>query len=269
MSQKKNGLISSYKDRMERGYYVRLKLLEFLRDETYTSIDIVCELCGYSTKRGAEMMLAKMENEGYIKSIRRNLYSAHGQKVYGITNAGYSFCTPDDEMPDNPKIFLPYRLNLNQFDHKIKTQKLRVALSNINHEIGDINGYPFDAKRPDLIVVKMTDDDGEISDTETVTSYEIELTIKSITRYKKIILDYEMTNFRFDKNQSEFLEGYKKLKLYRVVWVTESDQVKEKLEGIFKRLISIYNEKRSIDVQHVFISFDVLMDVIQKAKEDS
>ena len=262
MNKKKNGLISSYAERMERGYTVRLKLLEFLRDETYTSIEIVCLLCGYSTKRGAEMMLAKMEKEGYIKSVRRNLYSAHGQKVYGITQAGYSFCTPFDEMPDNPKIFLPYRLNLNQFEHKIKLQKLRVALEKAGYETGDINDYPFKSKIPDLITVKTLDGNGEIMETELVTAYEMELTIKSTLRYKKIILDYDSVDYSFYSQSKEIFKLPVNLKA--VLWITVSEEISDKLKNIFERIIKIYDENgRDVKVNFQFVSVDTIMQYLE------
>ena len=260
---KKHGLISSYNERLQRGFDVRMTLLEFLKDEIYTTIDIVCELCGYSTKRGAEMMLKKIENEGYIKSIRRNLYSAHGQKVYGITTSGVSFCTPENEMPDKPKVFLPYKLNLSQFEHKVKIQKIRIGLSNIGREIGDINDFPFKAKLPDLITVDMKLSNENSDSTEYVNCYEMELTIKSIPRYRKIIMDYETTDYRFKGSEKDYKTNFRKLLLKNVIWITESEDSAKKLKSIFNNLIRSFNSNIRIDVNHQFVSFDTISEWIK------
>lgn len=195
---------------------VRTAMLNFLSDETYTTVDIIQKLVGYKSKQGANGVLKKLANEGLVKEHRMKNFAGRGLVLWGITTRGMYAINDPDDLPERVRGFEPSRVSLATLDHKLEIQLVKIYLKEIGWPIKNIDNNLWDKKLPDIICSKP-------SQPNELIALEIELTIKSQKRYGDIITTYKSV-------QNEQQE------LRRVVWLTDSDRAAAQLKGIFEKL---------------------------------
>jgi biotin operon repressor len=172
-------LIRSYEQRITRHEVKIARVLHFLRDETWSSGEILAALLGLS-KTGIYKTLNQMERKGFIRAqqiseIKRN--------IYGITPQGLLYAWSENEVMQERPYFEPSRVKLSTIQHYLDTQLARLCA----REDGWVHWVPGHllpkgiAKRPDAMV----------KTTQGITiAVEIERTVKSRKRYEAIFSIY-------------------------------------------------------------------------------
>jgi hypothetical protein len=206
-------------DRAARVNEIRQKTLSFLYYEPYTIAPVIQQLLGYKSNVGTWKLLTKMEKNGLVK--RHSLIDFGGRRllIWGITGAGCAAIYDEDKMRHlRTKGFDTSRIYLSTINHLIELQKVktRIINSEMSIDILDINPRLWDKKKPDSLI-RVTTERGE-----EVIALEIELTIKSVIRYKSIIREYNK---------------YLSSKLCTtVIWATQTEKQRDNLTRIFENL---------------------------------
>lgn len=172
-------LISSYEQRVKRSEDKTRNILTFLRDETWSSADVLAKLLGLS-KTGIYKTLLQLEKKGYVRSCE---IEELNRKLYGITSQGLLFAWDEyEEMQDRP-YFEPGKIKATAIRHYLDTQLARLNATDRNWT-NWIPGHLLPkgiAKRPDAVA---TDSSGR------TIAIELERTVKSRKRYEAIFATY-------------------------------------------------------------------------------
>lgn len=195
---------------------VRVVILQFLNDETYTTAEIIQRLVGYKSKQGADGVLKKLANDGLLKHHKMKNFAGRGLSIWGITARGIYAINDPHELPDKVRGFEPSRISLATLDHKLQIQLVKIYLNELGWSIISIDPNIWDKKLPDILCTKPSEEFEQIA-------LEIELTIKSQKRYGDIITTYKSMQ-------------YGQQSLRRVVWLTETEKAAAQLRSIFKGL---------------------------------
>ena len=172
-------LISSYEQRIKRSADKTRTVLYFLRDETWSSADVLAKLLGLS-KTGIYKTLLQLESKGYIRS---QLIEETKRKLYGITSKGLLYAWDENEQMQDRPCFEPSKVKATAIQHYLDTQVARLNSS----ELGWTHWTPGHllpkgiAKRPDAVV---TNNRGN------AIAIELERTVKSRKRYEAIFAIY-------------------------------------------------------------------------------
>lgn len=121
-------LIVDPRVRQERALAKRSKVLRFLRDEIWTTTDVVAKLLalGYPSAHG---LLKAMQREKLIVSAATFIPAARGVRrvvIHGITAQGLAFAWDLDEVQEARSPWEPSKTNALFVPHQIETQLARV-----------------------------------------------------------------------------------------------------------------------------------------------
>lgn len=171
-------LIRSYQERCFLREAKRKKLLEFLRDETWSSIPIIAQILGLSIPTTYKT-LNSFEQQGLVESYQDK---ALNYKIWGITNTGLFEAWDNESVIQKRSQFEPSKFKPLQANHELNLQQARIkALSN-GWKSWQVGKYLRNVeKRPDAIVI---DPDGRR------VFVELEQVIKSRQRLEKIFSIY-------------------------------------------------------------------------------
>ena len=209
---------------------VRVAILTFLADETYSITDVIQKLIGFKSQQGAKGVLKKLSKDGLVKHHSMKNLAGRGLHLWGITARGIYAIYDPDELPERVRGFEPSRISLATLDHKIQIQLIKIYLIELDWSIEQIDPIVWDKKLPDIVTTKP-------SNRNELIALEVELTIKSKKRYADIITTYKSVQ----KNTPS---------LRRVVWLTDNEKAAAQLHSIFKNL-----DEGSINL-HKFMSLD-------------
>lgn len=193
MIDKTATLITDPKLRKERRDLVRDKVLRFLRDETWSNVDVLRTVCEVTTRQGAHSILSKMERDGLIKGVKLAITEKFKINIYGITAHGLAMSYGLDEKFEDRPIFDPTRLALSRVPHQIDLQHVRLraeAAGWRDWTRGERLGFQVKS-RPDAIAV---------SPQGFKVALEVERTIKQRRRYQ-IIFNSHLAEIYKDKWQ--------------------------------------------------------------------
>lgn len=176
-------LIQNYDQRQLRIQEKRLKVLGFLRQETYSSPANIQKVMGVTTPHAARKTLKQYEAEGLV---RRSEFSFEGARIYlwGITPHGIALSFGESEDYEEYPHFDPSRLSLTTVPHHLDTQRIRLELEGKDWtswqtcDRGEFLRRTKAAHRPDGIIT---------SPTSEMIAIEVERTIKTKKRYQQII----------------------------------------------------------------------------------
>lgn len=179
-------LMTSFAERQARIAEKRRIILRFLREEIWTTAELVAALLCFATRAPAYQTLKAMERDGLLRSHAAALAYGRTVTLWGLTPHGLAFAFDDDEPLQEISIFQPSRVSVSQMSHKIELQRLHIeALKegwtswvdghNLNMGKGD--------KIPDAVAVTAS---GER------VAIELERTVKSAKRYYEIVVSYTL-----------------------------------------------------------------------------
>ncbi|WP_210532038.1 MobC family replication-relaxation protein [Pantoea ananatis] len=151
------GLINDYHQRKERSKEYMLKLLSFLKEETYSDLAILMRVIGMKDRAQFYRFINKMVALGFV---RKHVFTSMIGEIalWGITREGLSVVILEED-ENVPAWFEPGKLKGWGLEHHLYNQKTRVILEEkgangwIN---GDrttfINSYPKIKHRPDGVI---------------------------------------------------------------------------------------------------------------------
>ena len=194
----------------------RSKVLSFMYYEKYTTWQVIKELVGHKSFQTTNDLLRKMEKQKWIKRYKSQDIAARNMSFWGITMAGIYAIYDEEVMPYLRKQgFDTKKVNITQLNHLTHEQLIKCKVINSERDIRlrYINKRTWRVKKPDVLTSLYRDED------EITIAFEVELTIKSIKRYKQIINHYHLNHkFKFDN----------------VIWATKDEKDKRKLKTIFE-----------------------------------
>lgn len=204
-------------DAKRRGREKEHMLLSILHTEKFINFKNLQLLLSISDKSNTYKLLKKLTNKGYLVKHIVKLPSGN-ITLWGITQAALT----DIDSPEyaSPIAFEPSKINFTNLNHRLLTQRTRFFLHHLNWGSWQpADSYVFKEKfksvthRPDAVMTSPKGID---------VALEIELTLKSPTRYRSII-------------KSHILALQKK-QWSHVIYVVASDTAKKNLKKRFERM---------------------------------
>lgn len=192
-------------------------VLAHLREYTYSTLDVLCDVVSVKTSGGVSRLIQKLERLGLVKHKLLSLGAGQPIKVIGLTELGMGEAVnnlPDDDLRDRP-LFRPDRVKLIQLAHTMATQRAAIQFTRRGYRVMSgtaLRGFGQKGKVPDLVMRR---------DGETV-AVEVELTVKSKKRYVDLMASY--------------IDAFKLNKYETIIFVADSDAVLNRLKKRFSEL---------------------------------
>lgn len=212
MTQQQN-LIASPSERMARKEEKEHKILRFLRDQIWSTPEILGEVANVKARQTIHQTLSRMEKQDLI--TRHHLESLGGKKtVWGITNHG-QICAfdPDADEAPNQNYFDPSRVAETTAHHHIGIQKIRLLAEKGGWtdwvDGNRLKASSKDGKRPDAMFT---------SPSGIRCAIEFERSFKTIKRYEAIL--------------STYLQVLKQGEVDFVIWICPDLKSQKRLEKI-------------------------------------
>lgn len=176
-------LISNPAERRESAERKRRSILRFLRDETWSTGDVLQQVAGVTTRQAIHKTLVQLEKGEFVK---RHILAVGGRSeatLWGITPHGLAFAWDEKESLQERPYFDTSRVTVSRVPHQVDLQRARVAAEAAGWTEwtrGERLGFKAEL-RPDAIAVRP---DG------VRVALEVERTIKTTKRYQVIIREH-------------------------------------------------------------------------------
>jgi hypothetical protein len=204
--------------RLARAGEKRRQVLRFLRDELWTSADVLGLLMGLPNRQNVHTTLVALERD---LLVRRAAIAVPGKHVtlWGITAHGQAMAADDDE-EIRGRTFEPSKVPVVFAQHILDVQRLRIAAESAgwtNWVNGDrIERWTTGQKRPDAWAVDLQG---------RRVAIECERTLKSVKRYQVIV--------------SDWLQAIRRDDVQRVIWVSPSADVCARVRKIITSVTEV------------------------------
>lgn len=215
--------------RSQRRLTKRFATLRFLRQQLWSTQEILQEVMSLQSRQATHKTLTQMESEHLL---RRYTIQALGGPItlWGITAHGQAMAFLPETERLIPSYFEPSKVSEQNIRHQLDLQKLRIKAEAAGWASwcdGDrIGTVGADNKRPDAIA---TDPQGRI------TAVECERTMKTAKRYEAILVSY--------------LRALKAQQISRVIWVCPTPEITLRLKTILLGIksVRVAGERVAID----------------------
>lgn len=118
-------LIQDKTERYQRNADNMQCVVQFLIQETYSTISNLMVLLNYQKRQPLDRLLAKLKGLGFIKKYE--LQTQNGKlALWGITDLGLA--QNQQKSDGQEKSFVPYRVTMKSVEHKIKMQFMQLQL---------------------------------------------------------------------------------------------------------------------------------------------
>lgn len=194
--------------------------LRWLRDETWSTAEVLGKVMGLNARQGAYQSLAKMERDGYLASMDMPIFKKSKQRIFGITAHGLAYAYDLDEPIVSRPTFEPSKVRLTTLQHEIDIQLLRFQAELAgwkNWTPGGRLGVSIGGdKRPDAVATNPS---------QEVVAIEIERTVKTSKRYEVLL--------------SQYLQAVAKGRYAQIVWLCPSAELAARLQRIILGITSV------------------------------
>lgn len=240
-----SNLMGAPQDRARRSEEKRRQVLRFLRQEIWSSPDILASVMGLGSRTAAHKNLHRMETEGLLRRHQVQGLGGGTLTLWGITPHGQGLAFELGTEEPLSAYFEPQRVAEQTLRHGLDLQRVRVRLEQAQWT-GWQNGDRLSVllkggKRPDAMV---------ISPIGERCAIEIERTIKTTKRYEQVLAAY--------------LQAIKAGEVDRVVWLCPSAALAARLRTIVCGIkeVVIQRQRYSVDPQrhHAALEFYGLKD---------
>lgn len=212
MATQKN-LIGAPQERAQRSEEKRRQVLRFLRQEIWSSQEILGSVMGLASRTAAHRSLHRMEVDGLLRRHQVQGLGGGSVTLWGITPHGQGLAFELGAEEPLAAYFEPQRVAEQTIRHGLDLQRVRVRLEQAQWKAwqnGDrLTSLLKGGKRPDAIV---------ISPTGERCAIEIERTLKTTKRYEQVLASY--------------LQAIKAGEVSRVVWLCPSPALAARLRAI-------------------------------------
>ncbi|WP_299695698.1 helix-turn-helix domain-containing protein [uncultured Vibrio sp.] len=228
-----------------RGQEKELLVLRFLAFETYTNFEHLCFLL-QSAKSNTSSLLKRMVTRGLL--IKRSVtYRGRDLNLWGITALGVESL---GDVGFSVRCFNGLRFSLQRLDHKLMTQRTRMAFSQLSwadfQTFTHHQAFKEQLKLkhyPDALVHSRLDDG--------VFAVEVVLTLKTVSIYRAMIKEHIIA-----KRQGAWSH---------VVFVVENEGCKHLLQNRFNHIkyIAFDESRQPFECHEAMVSILVLEDMIR------
>lgn len=233
-------LLATPSDRQVRSAQKRSVVLRFLRQEIWSSQEVLGALMNLQSRTSAHKALVRMESD---ELLRRHTVTGLGGgrlTLWGITAHGQAMAfDPASEAPI-AAYFEPRNVAEQTVRHGLDMQRLRVS-----GERGGWHSWVNGDRLPELLKGGKRPDAIAISPAGKKTALEIERTIKTSKRYQQILASY--------------LIALKSERIDQVIWLTPTDDLAARLRAIIFRIesVTIQKQRFAVDPQkhHARLAF--------------
>jgi hypothetical protein len=225
-----NNLLTSPQERLTRAREKQQKILRFLRQEIWSSQEILGMVMGIQSRTTTHKNLVRLETDGLLKKHTITGLGGGTVALWGITSHGQAMAfDPATETPI-PTYFEPGKVAEVTVKHALDLQRLRVIA-----EFAGWHGWVNGDRMPDLLKGGKRPDAVAISPDGMRTAVEIERTIKTTKRYEQVLASYLM--------------ALKAGQVDQVVWLTPTMDIALRLQAIVFsiRSVTIQKQRFSID----------------------
>ena len=232
-------LINSPHLRAERVVEKRELVLRWLREELWSTSEILGDVMQLKNRSGVHRTLAAMEHDNLLRRAQLPLFGRQTATLWGITPHGVAAAYDISEAVDSYRYFEPSRVSFTMFRHQIDLQLLRIKAERFGWKKW-IPGTrlqstsPSAAKRPDAIAADSTG---------VIVAIEVERTLKSHKRYVTIL--------------SSYLQAIKRGEFARVDYVSPDALTSTRVERLLKSIkaVPVRGQHVAIDPERHFASF--------------
>lgn len=223
-------LIRSPAERAARTAEKQRAVLRFLRDEIWSTPEVLGRVMQINARAGTYRTLHAFEREGFLSHAIIPIYKGTSQTIYGITAHGLAFAFDHDEAYEARPTFEPSKVKLTTLQHEIDIQKLRLDAEQAGWKRW-VPGMRLGAsivgmKRPDAVAVSPDDD---------VIAIEIERTIKTTKRYEVLL--------------GQYLQAIAKNHYTHVVWLCPNDDLAARLRRILQAIQKVPVAGKRVDLE--------------------
>jgi len=184
VAARKQTLLSS-SERRQRRAERQHQVLRFLREEIWSSTELLGVVMGIKTPQGIHKALLSIEKEGLISRMPVTICGRRALSVWGITPHGQALAFDVDSEDPISAYFEPSRLSLSGMDHHLDIQRIRLSASGAGWRDwmpgSRLGRSSPKSKRPDAIAQNPSG---------VVVAFEVERTIKTNKRYEAILSHY-------------------------------------------------------------------------------
>jgi hypothetical protein len=163
----------------------QIAILKFLRVETCTTPEITQSLLNQKSIQASYQILNRMVAQKLLTKYTLPVIHGRGVLLFGITNFGLAYGWDVDETPEFRPTFQPSKVSLTTLQHKFDIQMIHVnCIQSGWTEWRDGSQLGFrgkDQKIPDAVAC---------SPANTRVAFEVEREIKSMKRYRTIVLSH-------------------------------------------------------------------------------
>jgi len=225
-------LLAAPADRRARSAQKVGAVLRFLRQEIWSSQDILGSVMGVESRTAAHKNLARMEDEGLLRRHKVEGLGGGAITLWGITSHGQALAfDPATESPV-ASYFEPNRVAEITIRHALDLQRLRMQGERAGWKDW-INGD----RLPELLKGGKRPDAMATSPAGLKTAIEIERTIKTSKRYEQILASYLMS--------------LKSEQVHQVVWLSPTEDLAMRLRAVVLgiRSVTIQKQRFAVDPQ--------------------
>ncbi|MBT0722828.1 hypothetical protein HGT70_16335 [Rosenbergiella collisarenosi] len=174
-----DNFIRSYRERMAKKQDNETEILRFLKDEIFSTAEILSKVLNYTAASTAYGTLNRMCANGLLSTEQINLGGYRPFKLYGITQHGAVMVMDDHDDPFKLKAFEPSKITLSTLEHRLDIQRTRLISRNLGYQWKSTSNLKLEKgqKYPDGLMRK----DGRIF------AVEVERVAKSPKRYREIV----------------------------------------------------------------------------------
>lgn len=224
-----NTYLLSPPERSARQQEKRERLLRFLREEIWSTPEILGQVLGLRSRQAVWKSLKQFQAE---QILRHHVYAALGGEfvVWGITAHGQALAFHPEEEKINATYFEPSKVSEMTIRHSLDIQRLRIAAERQGWREWR-NGQNLGAmskgmNRPDVLA---------LDPTGMKAVLEIERTVKTVRRYRAILGDY--------------LQRIKQREIAKVIWVCPTKDLAHRLTRIIFGLshVVVHGQRVPID----------------------
>lgn len=173
-----DNFIRSYSERMAKKQDNETEILRFLKDEIFSTAEILSKVLNYTAASTVYSTLNRMCVNGLLSTEKVDIGGYRPFKLYGITQHGTVMVMEDHDDPFKLKAFEPSKITLSTLEHRLDIQKIRLLSRNLGYQWKSTSNLKLEKgqKYPDGLMRR----DGMI------WAVEIERVAKSPKRYREI-----------------------------------------------------------------------------------
>jgi hypothetical protein len=102
------------------------KILEFLREETFTNAAVIQTLLQQSSIQAAHQILKRMTRERLVSAAIFSMPSNKSLKIYGITECGHDYAWQPEEHKTNNTVFNHNKFSTFMLQHELDMQMIHI-----------------------------------------------------------------------------------------------------------------------------------------------